>query len=122
MGVTIGGDTAKIVEMDNLLVIIRMRISQKIGLLNLANRNCFKKGNGYKIRTKSVRNYLVMCLILHTMSIYYKHTNSDLLVVWCIEACARIFLLKVWAFVEARPLMFPHACMKTMGGTNPNRT
>ena len=58
---------------------MRVRLSQKIGLLDLTNRTRFKKGIGYKIRTKSVRDYLGMRLILHTQSIYYWHTNVDLL-------------------------------------------
>ena len=46
MGVTIGGDTTKSGKNTHLLVIMRMRISQKIGLLDLTNRTRFKKGNG----------------------------------------------------------------------------
>ena len=57
MGVTIGDDDAKSGKKTHLLVIMRMSLSQKIGLLELTNRNQFKKGNGYKIRLKSVRNY-----------------------------------------------------------------
>ena len=55
MGVTIGGDAAKSGKNTHLLVIMRVRLLQKIGLLDLTNRTRFKKGNGYKIRTKSVR-------------------------------------------------------------------
>ena len=55
-GVTIGGDAAKNGKNTNELVIMRERLSQKIGLLDLTNRTQFKKGNGYKIRTKRVRD------------------------------------------------------------------
>ena len=79
MGVTIGGDYEKIGKNTHLLVIMRVRVSQKISPLDLMNGTCLKKGNGYKIRTKSVRDYLGMRLILHTRSIYYWHTNVDLL-------------------------------------------
>ena len=57
MGVTIGGDAAKNDKNTHLLVIMHMRLSQKIGLLDLTDRTRFEKGNGYKIRTKSVRDY-----------------------------------------------------------------
>ena len=62
MGVTIGGDAAKNDKNTHLLVIMHVRLSQKIGFLDLTDRTRFKKGNGYKIRTKSVRNYLRMRL------------------------------------------------------------
>ena len=57
---------------------MRVRLSQNIGLLDLTNRTRFKKGNGYKICTKSVRDYWGMRLMLHTRSIYYWQTNVDL--------------------------------------------
>ena len=38
MGVTIGGVAAKIGKKTHLLVIMRERLSQKIGLLNMTNR------------------------------------------------------------------------------------
>ena len=66
MGVTIGGDAAKSGKDTHLSVVMSMRISQNIGLLDLTNRTRFKKGNGYKIRTKSVRDYWGMRLMLHT--------------------------------------------------------
>ena len=56
MGVTIGCDAAKIGNNAHLLVIICVRLLQKIGLLDLKNWTQFKKGNGIKIRTKSVRD------------------------------------------------------------------
>ena len=37
MGVTIGGDAAKIGMNTHLLVVMRVRLSQKIGLLDLEN-------------------------------------------------------------------------------------
>ena len=37
MAVTIGGDAEKSVKNTHLLVIMRMRLSHKIGLLNLTN-------------------------------------------------------------------------------------
>ena len=46
MGVTIGGDAAKSGKNTHLLVIMRVRLSQNIGLLDLKNRTPFKKGNG----------------------------------------------------------------------------
>ena len=46
MGVTIGGDAAKSDKNTHLLVIMRMRLSQKIGQLELTNWPRFKKGNG----------------------------------------------------------------------------
>ena len=79
MGVTIGGDAEKSGKNTHLLVVMCVRLLQNIGLLDLTNWNQFKKGNGYKIRTKSVRDYWGMRLILHTRSIYYWHTNVDIL-------------------------------------------
>ena len=79
MGVTIGGDAAKSGKVTNLLVIMRMRLSQKIGLLNLMDWTRFKKVNGQKIRTQSVPDYSGMRLMLHKPSIYYGKTNVDLL-------------------------------------------
>ena len=69
MGVTIGGDAAKIGNNTHLLVVMHVRLLQKIGLLDLKNRTQFKKGNRYRIRTKSVHDYLGMRLMLHTRSI-----------------------------------------------------
>ena len=46
MGLTIGGDAAKSGKNTHLLVIMRMRLSQKIGLLDLTNQTRFKEGNG----------------------------------------------------------------------------
>ena len=79
MGVSIGSDDAKNGKNTYLLVVMRVRLSQKIGLLDLMNWTQSKKGNGYKIRTKSVRDYWEMRLMLHMQSIYYWHTNVDLL-------------------------------------------
>ena len=62
-------------------MIMRVRLLQRIGLLDLTNRTQFKKGNGYKIRTKSVRDYWGMRLMLHTPYIHYWYTNVDLLIV-----------------------------------------
>ena len=53
----IGVDAAKSGNNTNLLVIMRVRLLHKIGLLNLKNWNLFKKGNVQKKRTKIVRNY-----------------------------------------------------------------
>ena len=47
--------------------------------VQLEKWNQLKKRNGYKIRTKIVRDYRGMRLMLHTRSIYYCHTNFDLL-------------------------------------------
>ena len=82
MGVTIGGADAKSGKKTHFLVVMRVRLSQNIGLLDLTNRNRFKKGNCYKIRTKSVRNYWGTRLMLYTQSIYYWSTNVGLLGVW----------------------------------------
>ena len=77
MGVTIWCDAAKSDKNTHLLVVMRLRILQKIGPLDLTNRTRFKKGNGYKFRTKSVRDYWGMRLMLHKRSINYWHTNID---------------------------------------------
>ena len=78
-GVTLWGHAAKSGKKTHLLVVTCMRLSQNIGLLDLKNRTLFKRGNGYKIRTKSVRDYWVMRLMIHTRTIYYWHTNVNLL-------------------------------------------
>ena len=57
MGVKIGGGAVKIGKNSPLLVLMCMRLLQKTGLIDLTNQDRFKKVNGYKIRTKSVRNY-----------------------------------------------------------------
>ena len=75
--VTIGGDTTK--NDTHLLVIMCVRLSQKIGLIDLSNRTKSKKVNGWKIRTKIVRDYWGMRLMLHMPSIQYRHTNVNLL-------------------------------------------
>ena len=79
MGVTIGVDAAKSGKNTHLLVVMRVRPLQNISLHDLTNQTRFKKGIGYKIRTKSVRDYWGMRLMLHTRSIYYWDTNVDLL-------------------------------------------
>ena len=58
MRVTIGGDAAKSGKNTHLLVVMRVRLSQKIGLLDLTNRTRFKKGNGYKMHTKKCAQLL----------------------------------------------------------------
>ena len=70
MGITIGGDTEKSGKNTHLLVIICVRLLQNIGPLDLKNQNQPKKGNGYTICAKSVRDYWGMCLMLHMQSIY----------------------------------------------------
>ena len=79
MGVRIEDDAAKIYKNSNLLVVILMRLSQNIGLLDLTNMNRSKKGNGWKICMKSVCNYWGIRLMLHTQFIYYWHTKVNLL-------------------------------------------
>ena len=64
MGVAIGGDDAKSGKNTHLLVVMHMRLLQKIGLPDLTTRTWFKTVNGYKIRTKSVRCYWGMILML----------------------------------------------------------
>ena len=56
MGVTIEGDSAKSGKNTHLLEIMRVKTSQKIGTLDLTNQTRLKKGNGWKICTKSVYN------------------------------------------------------------------
>ena len=65
MGVTIGGDATKIVKNTHLLVVMRTRLSQEIGLIYLRNWTRFKKGNVYKIRTKvcTITGKCVECYI-----------------------------------------------------------
>ena len=79
MRVTIGGGAEKSDKITQLLVIMRVRLLKKIGLLNLNNRTRFKKVDGYKQRTKSVRDYCGIHLLLHTPSCYYAHTTVELL-------------------------------------------
>ena len=78
-GAKIGGDDAKSGNNTYLLVVMRVRLLQNIGVIVLMNRNQIKNLNGYKIRIKSVCNYWLMCLTLHTRYIYYRHKNVDLL-------------------------------------------
>ena len=54
MGVTLGGDADKSGNNTNLLVIMRVRLSQKISPLDFMNQNQQKKVKGYRICTKSV--------------------------------------------------------------------
>ena len=79
MGVKIGSDAAKSGSNTTFLVIMCLRLSQKIGLIDLTNRTRFKKGNGQKQRMKSVHNYYVVSLMLHTPSYYYTHQFFALL-------------------------------------------
>ena len=46
MMVTNGGDDVKSVKNTHLLVIMRVRLSQKIGLCNLTNLTQFRERNG----------------------------------------------------------------------------
>ena len=64
-GVKIGGDAAKIGKNTHLLVVMRVRQYQKIGLLDLKNRTRFKKLNGYKIRMNLFRDYWGIRLMLN---------------------------------------------------------
>ena len=57
MGVTIRVNAAKSGKNTHLSVAMRMRLLKNIGLIDLTNQTLLKKGNGYKIRTKSVRDY-----------------------------------------------------------------
>ena len=52
MGMKIGGDTTKIGNNTHLLVTMRVRLSQKIGLLDLTNWTRFKKRKWLEKRTK----------------------------------------------------------------------
>ena len=79
MGVLIGVNDDKSGNNNYLVVIMCVRISHNIGLLDLTNRTRYKKGNGYIICTKIVRDYWGIHLMLHTWSIYYWHTNVNLL-------------------------------------------
>ena len=79
MGVTFGEDADKSDKNTHFLVVMYVRLSQKIGLLNLMNWDRSKKVNSYKIRTKSARDYRGICLTIHRRSIYYGHKNANLL-------------------------------------------
>ena len=79
MGVTFGVDASKSGKNNHFLVIILVRLSQNIGLLDLKNRTRSKKLNSQKQRTKSVRDYWGVRLRLHTSSYYYTHKNVKLL-------------------------------------------
>ena len=95
MEVTIGGGAAKISKNTHLLAIMRVRLSQKISLIDLANQTKFKKGNGDKQRTKSVCYSCGFFLMLHTTSYYYAHINVDLLGVWAAKIGQEIYLPQV---------------------------
>ena len=79
MGLKIWGDADKSGKNTNLLVVMRVRLSQKIGLLDLMNQTRFKKGHGYRICTKIVHVCWGVRLMLHMRYIYYWHTNTNLL-------------------------------------------
>ena len=71
MGVTTGGDAAKSSKKTHLLVIMRVRLWNKVGLLDLKNRTRFKNGTAIKYVRKSVSDYWGMSLMIHARSIYY---------------------------------------------------
>ena len=79
MGVIFGIDAVKSGKNTHLVAVMRVRLLQKIGLLNLRNWTRFKKGNVCIICTKSVRDYWGMSLMLPMWFIFYWHTNVDLL-------------------------------------------
>ena len=58
VGVTIGGDAAKIGKKTHLLVIMHVRLLHKLGLLDLMNRNRLKKGNFQEQRTEIIQDYM----------------------------------------------------------------
>ena len=60
MRVKIVISTAKSGKKTNLLVIMRVKILQKIGLQYLTNWNQFKKVNGWKQCTKSIHYYCII--------------------------------------------------------------
>ena len=66
MGVKIGFNAEKSAKNTHLVVVMRVRLSHNIGLINLTNRTQLKKVNVYIIHTKSVRDYWGMCLMIHT--------------------------------------------------------
>ena len=86
MGVTIGCDAAKSGKNTNLLVIMCVRLYHKIGLIDLTNRNRFKKLKGQKQGMKSVRGHCGMHLMLQIRSYYYGYTNVDL-IEGCVGGC-----------------------------------
>ena len=62
-----GGGAAKTGKNTHLSVIMRVRLSHKIGLNNLMNWNVFRKGNVYKLCTYKL--FAVACgilIMLHT--------------------------------------------------------
>ena len=65
-----------------ILAVVRVRLMKKIGLLDLTNQTQIYKRNGQKQRTKSVRDYCRIRIILHTPSAYYMHTNVNFLGVY----------------------------------------
>ena len=73
-GVKIWGDAAKIGKNTNLLVIMCVRLSHKIGLLDLTNRTQFKKLNGYKYVQKCVR--LLGNVFNVTYAVYVLHAHK----------------------------------------------
>ena len=56
MGVTIGDNASKNGKNTHLLVIMCVRLSQKIGLHNLTNRTQIKKGNSQKKCKKMIQD------------------------------------------------------------------
>ena len=67
MGVTIVGDAAKSGKNTHLLVIIRVRQSQKISLLKFTNRNLFKKETARNNLQKLcvITSEFISCYIYH---------------------------------------------------------
>ena len=65
MGVKIGGDDAKSGKNTNLLVIMYVRLSQKISLHNFPNQNWFKNENSWKKHMKNICDYCGIHVLLH---------------------------------------------------------
>ena len=66
MGVKIGGYAVKIGKNTHLLVVTRVRLSQKIGLINMTNRTRFRKET-------AINNVLKLCAITEEFVSCYIH-------------------------------------------------
>ena len=82
MGVKIGVILQKSGNNTHMVVIRRVILSQKIGLLDLTNCNRLKKRKRLGKRTKSIAVTEELVSYYIHAPYYYTHTNVDLLWVW----------------------------------------